>query len=302
MSRNHHTISFLRKPEKAAYFFLSPAAIILAVFVFIPLGAAVIISFQNLTIYLDPAHFVGLKNYLNILVDPRFWNALRNTLLFLVLEMPLHVILGLVVAVALSQTNLFTKFMRSVFFLPAVCSLTAISIVWSFLLDPNMGTIPYYFEKLGFPGLQFLHDSHMAMPVVAGITIWKNFGMTMIIFIGGLQSIPQSYYEASEIDGANRTDQFFHITVPLLVPTINFCVITNMIGSLQVFDQIYVLTSGGPLFSTETLVMYIYDTGFKSAPYDLSYASAIAVVLFLIIMIITLISNRFFTSRETVDM
>lgn len=302
MSRNHHRISFLRKPEKAAYFFIFPAAVTLSVFVFIPLIAAVVISFQDLTIYLDPAHFVGLKNYLNIPADPQFWNALWNTLLFLVLEMPLHVILGLLVAVALSRTNLFTKFMRSVFFLPAVCSLTAISIVWSFLLDPNMGMISYYFEKLGFPGLQFLHDSHMAMPIVAGITIWKNFGMTMIIFIGGLQSISRSYYEASEIDGANRADQFFHITVPLLVPTINFCVITNMIGSLQVFDQIYVLTSGGPLYSTETLVMYIYDIGFKSAPYDLSYASAIAVVLFLIIMVITLISNRFFTSKEAVDM
>lgn len=302
MSRNRHSTSFLRKPEKAAYFFLFPAAVILIVFVLIPLVAAVVISFQNLTIYLDPSHFVGFKNYLKIPADPRFWNALRNTFLFLVLEMPLHVILGLVVAVALSRTNLFTKFMRSVFFLPAVCSLTAISIVWSFLLDPNMGTIPYYFEKFGFPGLQFLHDSHMAMPIVAGVTVWKNFGMTMIIFIGGLQSIPQSYYEASEIDGANRTDQFFRITIPLLVPTINFCVITNMIGSLQVFDQIYVLTSGGPLYSTETLVMYIYDIGFKSAPNDLSYASAIAVVLFLIIMTLTLISNRFFTNRETVDM
>lgn len=302
MTLIHRISRFFKKPEGAAYLFILPAALVLVIFILIPLVFAVVISFQNLTIYLDASHFVGLKNYANIPTDSRFWNAFGNTFLFLLLEMPVHVLLGLLVAVALSKTNLFSKFMRSVFFLPAVCSLTAISIVWSFLFDPNMGTIPYLLTKLGLGRMQFLHDTHMAMPLVAAITVWKNFGMTMIIFVGGLQSIPQSYYEASEIDGASKTAQFFRITIPLLVPTINFCVITNMIGSLQVFDQIYVLTSGGPLYSTETLVMYIYDVGFKSAPFDLSYASAIAVVLFLMIMALTLLSNKFFTSRETVDM
>lgn len=301
MPQIRHLINFFKKPKGAAYLFILPAVLTLLLFVFVPLVIAIGISFKNLTIYLDSSKFVGFKNYLSLPTDSRFWNALKNTILFLILEMPLHVILGLLVAVALSKTNIFAKIMRSVFFLPTVCSLTAISIIWSFLLDPNLGTIPYLLTTIGFPKLQFLHDKNMAMVLVAMITIWKNFGMTMIIFIGGIQGISQSYYEASEIDGASKIVQFFKITIPLLIPTINFCVITNTIGTLQVFDQIYVLTSGGPLYSTETLVMYIYDVGFKSAPFNISYASAIAVVLFLIIMVITLISNKIISSKEIVD-
>jgi multiple sugar transport system permease protein len=134
------------------------------------------------------------------------------------------------------------------------------------------------------------------------MTAWKNFGMTMVILVAGIQGIPRSFYEAAELDGASSARRFLSITIPLLVPTIGFCVITNTIGSLQVFDQIYVMTGGGPLFSTETLVLYIYDVGFKSQPFELSYASAIAVLLFLIIMAVSTAFRKYFTGKETVDL
>jgi len=291
---------FLKKPKGAAYLFILPAFITLLIFTIIPLVNAVVISFQNLTIFLAPPKFVGLSNFSRLLQDDRFWNALKNSFYFL-LEVPFQVILGLLVAVFLSKNTLFRKFARTIFFVPTICSLTAIAIVWSFLLDAQIGIFPYYLTQIGLPQLQFLSDPNMAMPTIILTTVWKNFGMTMMILIAGIQSIPNSYYEASQMDGANGVVQFFRITLPLLIPSLGFCIITNTIGSLQVFDQIYVMTQGGPLHTTETLVMYIYNVGFSTQPFDLSYASAIAVVLFLLIMGISLMTNNYLTRRETVD-
>lgn len=291
---------FFKKPKGAAYLFILPAVLTLLVFTIVPLVYAVIISFQNLTIFLAPAKFVELDNFSRLLTDDRFWNALKNTFYFL-LEVPIQVILGLLVAVFLSKNTPFRRFARTIFFVPTICSLTAIGIVWSFLLDPQIGILPYYLTQVGLPQLQFLSDPNMAMPTIILTTVWKNFGMTMMILIAGIQSIPSSYYEASQMDGANGITQFFRITLPLLVPSLGFCIITNTIGSLQVFDQIYVMTQGGPLHTTETLVMYIYNVGFSTQPFDLSYASAIAVILFLLIMGISLMTNNFLTRRETVD-
>jgi multiple sugar transport system permease protein len=289
---------FFSKPKGIAYLFILPAIVTLVVFVIVPLISAIGISFLDLTIFLKPPTFLGFANYSKLLHDDRFWNALKNSLVFLI-EMPIQVIVGLLVAVYLSKNTLFRKFLRSVFFIPTVCSLTAIGIIWSFLLDPQIGTIPYYFSQLGLPRLGFLTNPKMAMPLVILITVWKNFGMTMMILIGGIQSIPQSYYEASQIDGAGNIRQFFTITIPLLIPSLGFCIVTNTIGSLQVFDQIYVMTQGGPLYSTETLVMYIYNVGFRSQPYNLSYASAIAVVLFVIILVISLLTNNYLNKKST---
>jgi multiple sugar transport system permease protein len=293
---------FFRKPEGAAYLFILPACLTLLLFIVAPLVMAMAISCLDLTIFLNSPMFVGLGNFKRLVADPRFWNALKNTFVFLVFQMPLQVILGLLAAAFLSENSPYKKTLRSIYFLPTVCSLTAMGIVWSFLLDPNVGMIPYYLEQLGLPKMLFLRDPKMAMPSVIAMTAWKNFGMTMVIFVAGIQGIPRSYYEAAELDGAVVARRFFAITVPLLVPTIGFCVITNTIGSLQVFDQIYVMTGGGPLFSTETLVLYIYDVGFKSQPFELSYASALAVVLFILIMAISLGFKKYFAGKETVDL
>ncbi|MBI9048626.1 MAG: sugar ABC transporter permease [Anaerolineaceae bacterium] len=293
-------LKYFKKPKGAAYIFLLPAILTLLVFVFVPLIYAVVISFQDVTIFLNPPNFVGFSNYERMFHDDRFWNALKNTFIFL-FEVPLQVILGLIVAVLLSKNTVFQKFARTVFFIPTICSLTAVGIVWSFLLDPQIGILPYYLFQLGLPRLKFLSDPNMAMPVIILTTVWKNFGLTMMILISGIQGIPQVYYEASKIDGANSIIQFFKITLPLLIPSLGFCIITNTIGSFQVFDQIYVMTQGGPLHTTETLVMYIYNVGFATQPFNLSYASAIAVILFIIIMVISLLTNNYITQRETVD-
>lgn len=291
-------VAFFRKPQGAAYLFISPACLILLCFVVVPLAVALGISLLDLKIYLQAPHFIGIKNFVRMAEDSRFWNALKNTFLFLVSEMPVQVVLGLIVAALLSDNTRTNRFFRSFLFLPTVCSLTAMGIVWSFLLDPNVGTIPYELTRIGLPKYLFLRDPHQAMPSVVLMTVWKNFGMTMVILVAGIHAIPGSYYEAAELDGANRVRQFLSITIPALTPTIGFCVVTNTIGSLQVFDQIYVMTGGGPLFSTETLVMYIYDVGFKNQPFELGYASAVAVVLFVIIMILSLLLRRYFVSRE----
>ncbi|HEY0827822.1 MAG TPA: sugar ABC transporter permease, partial [Bacilli bacterium] len=270
-------------------------------FTTIPLLATVVISTLRLDIFLKSTEFTAFANFEKLLGDELFWNSLKNTIYFTFVEMPLQIIVALLVAVYVSKNTLFRKFLRSVFFLPSICSLTAIGIVWAFLLDPQTGTYPYYLHQLGLPRLEFLRDPQLAMPSIIVMTVWRSFGYSMIILVAGLQSIPQTYYEAAQIDGASRTNQFFKITIPMLIPALSFCVITATISALQVFDQIFVTTQGGPINKTETMVNYIYNIGFKWAPYDLGYASAISVTLLVLIMCITLTMNHYFLKKETSD-
>ena len=216
--------------------------------------------------------------------------------------MPLQVIIALILATYVSKNTTFKKFLRASFFIPVVCSMTAIGIVWSMLVDPVLGMYPYLLQLIGFPRIEFLKDPALAVPTVIFTTVWKNSGFSLTILVAGMQSIPDTYYEAAEIDGAGKWQQFKNITIPLLIPTLGFCVITNTIGSLQVFDQVFVMTQGGPLFRTETIVQYIYHRGFRIPPYDLGYASAIAEVLFILIAMISLFMYKFFTRRETTDL
>jgi multiple sugar transport system permease protein len=166
--------------------------------------------------------------------------------------------------------------------------MTSIGITFSILMDNTIGLVPYLLNKyLGIPEISYFRDIRTAMPAVVGMTVWKNFGYTMSILVVGINNISRNYYEASEIDGASKVKQFFHITIPCLLPNIGFCLITNIVGSLQVFDQVYVTTSGGPQYRTETLVQYIYKTGF-AGPFDLGYSSAMSVVLMVFIIIASL--------------
>lgn len=169
------------------------------------------------------------------------------------------------------------------------------------LLDPVLGTVPHFLVSLGLPRMEFLKDPALAMPSVILVTVWKNFGLSMVILLAGIQGIPESYYEAARIDGAGEWALFRHVTLPLLVPALGFCIVTNTIGSLQVFDQVFVMTRGGPLFRTETLVQYIYHRGFQSPPYNLGYASAIAQALFLMIAAVSLLLHKYLLTRETTE-
>ena len=276
------------RQDKVAYIFLAPSLIILFLFAFIPLVCSVVIGFMNMDIFLNNISFAGFHNFIKAFQDDRILNAVKNTIVFAPAEMPLQIIIGLLIANLLYKNTFLNKMFRSVFFIPVVCSMAAIGVVWSLLLDGNIGMIPYLFNKVfGINEISYFREVRTAMPTVILMTVWKNFGYTMSILVVGIQGIPTDYFEAAEIDGANGRQKFFAITIPQLLPSLGFCIITNLIGSLQVFDQVYVTTGGGPQRSTETLVYYIYKTGFTN-PYDLGYASAMSVIMLVIILALSL--------------
>ncbi len=290
---------FWFRQDKVAYVFLMPSLVILFVFAFIPLISSAVIAFMHMDIFFSDVHPAGLTNFINAFKDGRFLNAIKNTLVFALIEMPLQILAGLLIANLLSHNSFFNKLCRSVFFIPVVCAMSAIGVVFSLLLDGNIGMVPYLLSKFfGVRDISFFREAQWAMPTVIIMTVWKNFGYTMSILIVGIQGISQDYYEAARMDGANKVDEFFYITIPQLMQSLGFCIITNLIGSLQVFDQVYVTTGGGPQRKTETLVYYIYKTGF-SQPYDLGYACAMSVLLLIVILILSVpVYLRIFRPEE----
>ena len=213
-------------------------------------------------------------------------------------QVPLQIIVALFMLMLMLKNNRFHKFLRTVFYLPYVCSMTAISIMWSMLLNTNYGMVPYLFRLIGIELPNVLTSTTWAMPAVIIITVWKNFGYTLTILSAAALGVSSSLYEAAEIDGATGFQKFIYVTIPGIRQNINFCIVTTLITALQVFDQVYVMTQGGPLYKTETLVSYIYNQGFQVAPYDLGYASSIAVYLFVIIALITLVLQKGVLNRR----
>lgn len=279
--------------QKSAYLFILPSMTILSVFVFIPLIASFVISLTDMNIFMKDVSFVGVTNFTRLFSDGRVSNATINSLCFTLLEVPLQVGLALFLTVCLAKNSRYCKMLRSIYYLPFVCSMTAIGIVWSMLLDPNMGLVAYWLKQAGFQTVAFLKDPDLAMPTVIVVTAWKGFGYTLTLLAAAVLNIPQSLYEAAQMDGAGSFQKFLHITIPGIWPTISFCIVTTTIGAMQMFDQAYVMTQGGPLNRTETVVQYIYDRGFQTAPYDLGYASAISVYLFVIVAVMTFVLRRF---------
>jgi multiple sugar transport system permease protein len=218
--------------------------------------------------------FANTGNYLKLFNDERFWNSLINTLYYTAASVPLQVLTALLVSVAINTKSKYNALLKSIYFLPAICSMTVISIIWSFLLDKDIGIISYYLSLIGVDTIAWLKDPVWAMPTIILVSVWKTFGFNMVILLAGLQGISESYYEAADMDGAGKVRQFFSITLPMLMPTLGFVIITSIINSFQVFDQVFVMTRGGPLFKTETIVQYIYHVGFEV--FNLGYASAAA--------------------------
>jgi multiple sugar transport system permease protein len=290
--------AFINRQDTVAWVLLSPSLLALLVFLFVPVAASFVMSFFNINIFLQNISFAGLGNYAELMGDGRFWNCVWNTVYFTLMVVPLGTAFSLGVAVYVQRNTPFRRMLRTTYYIPVVCSMTAIGIVWAVLCDPTIGMFAYWSRLLGFKDIQFLKDPQLAMPLVALMTIWKTFGLNMIIFVAGIQAIPEYYYEAAEIDGANQFKQFVNITLPSLMPALGFCVITSTITSLMVFDQTYVMTRGGPLFRTETLAQYIYNRGFDISPYRLGYASSVAFMLFVLIIIITLVMYQFFMKQE----
>ena len=293
------TIKYFNRPEKAAWVFLFPSLFSLVVFLFVPLIMSFGMSLFDVNIFLKDATFVKFQNFAELLKDKRFWNALKNTAYFTAMVVPIGIFLSLMAASYLQKNTLYRKTLRSVYYVPVICSMTALGIVWAILMDPTIGMFGYWARALGFQDVLMLKDPDIAMPLVAIMTIWKTFGLNMLILVAGMQAIPNTYYEAAMIDGAGKFRQFINITIPQLIPTLGFCVITGTIASFMVFDQTYVMTRGGPLFRTESLAQYIYMRGFSISPFRLGYASAVAFMLFIVIATISMIMYHYFMKKET---
>lgn len=277
-----------RSNERVGYLFIAPAFLHLVVFVLIPLVFSAYLSFTDWRgPNMQSAPFIGLKNYEFLLGDRLFWAAMKNTLVYTVLFVPLSMIVSLAVAVVMNQKLRGVWFFRTLFFMPVISSWVAVSIIWITLLDPQAGILNYVLSLVGLPPVNWLGDPSSALFAIVIIAIWKGLGFQMVIWLAGLQAIPQELQEAAAIDGATRWQSFWRISLPLLAPTTFFLAITGVIGSFQVFSPVYVITGGGPRGSTDVVVYHIYTRAFKS--FDMGYASAQAWVLFAVIFAATLI-------------
>jgi multiple sugar transport system permease protein len=249
------------------------------------------ISFTQWDIMTKP-EWVGLKNYITMFrEDELFRKSLINTFYFTLGVVPLGTVLSLLAAVVMNQKLRGQTFFRTVYFLPTVCSGIAIALLWAWLYNTQFGLINSMLRTIGLPKVSWLGDKRIAMPSVIIMTIWRGLGYSMILFLAGLQGIPQEYYEAATIDGASRWQLFRRITLPLLSPTTFFVIILSMIGSFQVFEATYIMTQGGPYYATYTMVLLIFNQGFLW--FRMGYASALAYILFAIILAVTLVQIKF---------
>ncbi|HET8655461.1 MAG TPA: sugar ABC transporter permease [Longimicrobiaceae bacterium] len=286
---------------RAAWFFLAPALFLVGVFFLLPVAASLLLSLTDFDIYavadLSNARFVGLQNYVQLVHTPLFWTALKNTLYFALVGGPLSVIVSLGAALLLNARLVrFRGFFRTVYFAPFVTTLVAVAIVWRYLYHPRYGLLNYALGLFGVHPVDWLGDPHWAMPAIILLAVWKNFGYNMLIFIAGLQAIPDELYEAAALDGAGPVQSFRHVTLPMLGPTMLFVGVITMIGFFQLFAEPYVMTQGGPVGATTSLVLYMYDQGFRW--WRMGFAAAIAFVLFVVMLVATWIQLRIQRAEE----
>jgi multiple sugar transport system permease protein len=283
------------RESRAALLFLAPAIVILSVFFFAPVVAGFALSVTDFDLYtLGDVHnlrFVALRNYRELVTNPIFWTAFGNTMYFALVGGPLTVAVSLFAAILVnSKLTRWKALFRTVYFAPVVTTLVAVSVVFKYLYHPRFGIINLALGALHLPQPDWLGDPHFAMPAIILLSVWKGFGYTMIIFIAGLQNIPEELYEAARLDGAGAWGQFRHVTLPMLGPTFLFVGIVVAIGQLQIFAEPYVMTGGGPLNKTLTIVMMMYQQGFKF--WRMGYAAAVAFILFMVIGAATLLQMR----------
>ena len=280
-----------RHEELAAYLFISPWVIGFLVFTVGAMAYSLGVSFWE-TNFLNRNEFVGLANYERLADDPLFWKSLRVTFLYTGLTVPITTVVALGIALLLNQGLKGSSFWRTVYYLPAVVSGVAVALIWGWVLDPNDGLLNNLLRVVGIDGPRWFASEDWAVPGLVLIAVWGT-GTNMLLYLAGLQGIPTEVKEAAKIDGAGAVRAFVGVTLPLLTPTIFFNVVLNVIGSFQVFDRAYVLTGGGPNNATLTLVLYLYHRGFgEYGQFEFGYASAIAWVLFAIVLVFTLVIVR----------
>jgi multiple sugar transport system permease protein len=280
---------------RAGWLFAAPALALIGVFFLLPIVGALALSFTDFDLYAlaDPGNLrvVGLQNYRALLAAPIFWKALGNTAVFVVLGVPLS--LGASLAAALlidARIARFKGFFRTAFFAPVVTTLVAVALTWRYLLHTRYGLLNYVLVHLGLPAVDWLGDPHSSMPAIVILAVWKNFGYNMVILLAALQSVPEELYEAARLDGAGAWSRLRHITLPLITPTLVLVSILTVSGYFQLFAEPYVMTQGGPLQSTVSVLYFMFEQGFKW--WKLGFASAVAFVLFALILALTAVQLR----------
>jgi len=288
------------RQDLVGWSFAAPFVILFGIFLALPILAALLFSFTSFGLrdITNPigASVVGVDNYARLLSDAKFWKSLGNTAYFVVVGVPLTLVLGLVIANALSRgiTRFRTAF-RVGYYLPVITSIVAIAVVWRFLLNPDVGLINILLRNIGIAGPDWLANKTLAMPAIIAMAVWRNLGFAMVVFVAGMQAIPAMLYEAAAIDGAGRWQSFRYVTLPMLRPTILFMLVITTIGYLQLFEEPFVMTDGGPLDATLSVTMYMYQQGFEF--FHQGYAAAIAYVLFVIVAIVAFLQFRFLRSE-----
>jgi multiple sugar transport system permease protein len=290
-TRPNQVTRFFQKYAIGYLFIAVPVAWTL-VFLFIPMVTSFGWSFTDYN-GLATAHFIGLKNYIDLFKDMKFQHALLNTSLFVLLGMSLGPTLGLFAALLLNKVKRMQAFFRTAFFMPVMTSLVVVSTIWIMLYNRS-GIFNTILHLLGLPAVNWLSDPRWALASVIVASVWQGFGFETVVFLAALQGIPKELYEAAVIDGAGSGAMLWHITLPGLRPVILFIYIYGIIGSYQVYDQVYVMTQGGPVYSTLSLVYYLMN---KFQNLELGYASAIAYVLFVILIVFSFLQYRFFSDR-----
>jgi len=272
-----------------AFIFIAPSLLFLFVFVVVPIFAALALSFSQFNL-LKPPRWIGLENYAALLGDDRFVHSILNTLIFAVVTIPAGTVLALIFALFVNQQLRGIVFFRAAFYMPVVTSFVAVSLIWLWLYDQNFGVLNVLLTSVHLKPLGWLQDPRLALPSIIIMSVWKNIGYNMVIYLAGLQGIPEHLYESAELDGAGGWAKFWSITLPLLSPTTFFVVVIWFIGALQMFVQVLVMTQGGPLDSTITVVYLVYSNAFENL--KMGYAAAMSFALFAFIGIVTYLNTR----------
>jgi ABC-type sugar transport system permease subunit len=283
--------------DYTGYWMIAPFYIFLVVFVILPIAFNVCFSLTNYN--LRNCDFIGLANYQRLFSDETFLVSMKNTFVYTFFSLIINMALGLIVALMINRKLKGLKFIQTSFYMPYVTSMVGVSMIWLWMYDPSYGIFNRILTFWGIPMQQWLYDVHLAMGCVIVMSVWKSLGYFMVIYLSGLQSIPDYLYEAATIDGANAWQQFRHITIPMLQPITFFLFITGIINCFKVFEQVQILTNGGPMNATTTIVHQIYNRGFIE--FQMGYAATLAIVLLAIISAITMINFKFGKQGQDLD-
>ncbi len=283
--------------DNIGYWMIAPFYIFLLIFVVLPIIFNIFFSFTNYN--LRDCDFVGLKNYVRLFSDGTFLISMKNTFVYTLFTLILNMVLGLGSALAINKKLLGLKFFQTSFYMPYVMSMVGVSMIWLWMYDPSVGIFNQVMNFLGMPIQQWLYDANLAMFCIILMSVWKSIGYFMVIYLAGLQGIPAYLYEAATLDGANAWKQFRNITLPMLQPITFFLFVTGIINCFKVFEQVQILTNGGPMNATTTIVHQIYNRGFIE--FQLGYAATLAIVLLAVICIVTLLNFKYGKQGHDLD-